>query len=84
MGRYGNIYLRNTIECNDISLWKVFILDLKGNGFNINFALGYGFSSIKWNSKPSSDSIDLVLEAFEDEYDFFDPFLGELSIGFAF
>ncbi len=54
------------------------------NGFNINFALGYGFSSINWNSSPTSDSIDLVLKAYEDSYDFFDPFLGELSIGFAF
>ena len=54
------------------------------SGFNINFALGYGFSTTKWNSSTSSESIDLVLKEFENEYGFFDPFLGELSIGFAF
>ena len=33
---------------------------------------------------PENDSIRQTVDAFEDEYTFFGPFFGELSIGYAF
>ncbi len=54
------------------------------NGFNINMGFGYGFSKDTWNSTPANNSTEAVLDTFKDSYDFFDPFYGELSIGYAF
>ena len=54
------------------------------SGFNVLFSLGYGISSTSRDTSPTNDSIESTINAFEDEYTFFGPFLGELSIGYAF
>jgi hypothetical protein len=54
------------------------------NGLNVTFALGYGFSNSTRETTPTNESIESTISAFEDEYTFFGPFLGELSIGYAF
>jgi len=54
------------------------------SGFNITFALGYGISFTDRENNPSSTEIESTITAFEDEYTFLGPFLGELSIGYAF
>jgi hypothetical protein len=54
------------------------------SGFNLTFALGYGLSTEDREANPSTEPIEATLDLFEEEYDFLSPFLGELSIGFAF
>ncbi len=54
------------------------------NGLNITFALGYGISTSSKKMSPSNTSVKSTLSTFEDEYSFISPFLGELSIGYAF
>ena len=54
------------------------------NGLNVTFALGYGFSTSNRETIPTNDSIESTIQSFEDEYTFFGPFLGELSVGYAF
>ena len=54
------------------------------SGFNLTFSLGYGIANEIMESDPTSDAIKSTLETFKGEYDFFGPFLGELSIGYAF
>ena len=54
------------------------------NGFNINFALGYGVSTSERVADPSTPAIESVLDEWENSYEFLDPFLGEFSIGYAF
>ena len=53
-------------------------------GLNITFALGYGFSIDDRNTLPTSIAIESSIDTFQDEYDFFNPFLGEISIGYTF
>ncbi len=54
------------------------------NGFNVTFALGYGFSTSSRETNPNTSTIRSTINAFENEYTFFGPFLGELSVGYAF
>jgi len=54
------------------------------SGFNISFGFGWGMSRENWNAEPSSTKVDEMIEAFKSKYDFFTPFYGEGSIGFAF
>ncbi len=54
------------------------------NGFNINFALGYGFYKQDRNIDPSTPGISSAMDQFEKDYEFSGPFLGEFSIGYAF
>lgn len=54
------------------------------SGFNIAFSLGYGFSIDDREATPTSNAIEAALDQLEKEYDFMSPFLGELSIGYAF
>ncbi len=54
------------------------------NGFNINFALGYGFYKQERNVDPSTPGISSAMDQFEKDYEFSGPFLGEFSIGYAF
>jgi len=53
-------------------------------GLNMTVAFGYGFSKDTWESNPTNSSIEAVLKSFENSYDFFDPFYGEFSFGYAF
>lgn len=54
------------------------------SGFNLTLAFGYGFSVENRESDPTNNAIESSLNAYEKEYDFIDPFLGEFSIGYAF
>lgn len=54
------------------------------SGFNLTFALGYGFSIDSRDADPSNVNIEPALNRFEDDYDFTGPFFGELSIGYSF
>jgi hypothetical protein len=54
------------------------------SGFNIVFSVGYGYSADSREAIPTNEGIEAVLDQLEDEYDFMSPFLGELSIGYAF
>jgi hypothetical protein len=54
------------------------------NGLNINVAFGYGISSDTLDSNPSNMEIETIMEEFKDEYEFIDPFYGEISVGYAF
>jgi hypothetical protein len=54
------------------------------SGLNLTFALGYGISMSSRETDPTNTSIESTINTFEDEYAFFGPFLGELSIGYAF
>lgn len=54
------------------------------NGLNVTFAIGYGFSNSTRKTSPTNDAIESTISSFEDEYTFFGPFLGELSVGYAF
>ena len=54
------------------------------SGFSLNFALGYGVMSVGRETSIDSPAVDAALDTFEKEYDFISPFLGELSIGYAF
>lgn len=54
------------------------------SGFNITFSVGYGYSIDERKAVPSNDGIEDALDQMEEEYDFMSPFLGELSIGYAF
>ena len=54
------------------------------SGFNINLAFGYGISKTWRTANPSNSSTESMIDAFENAYDFIDPFLGEFSIGYAF
>lgn len=54
------------------------------SGFNLTLAFGYGFSFENRDATPTNGAIEASLDQFEKAYDFIDPFLGELSIGYAF
>lgn len=54
------------------------------NGLNVTFSLGYGYDYKVRNSSISSSEVNNAIDAFEDGYDFMNPFMGELSIGYAF
>jgi len=54
------------------------------SGFNIVFSLGYGIDINKWEANPTDDSIESILDQFEQDYEFMSPFYGEFSIGYAF
>ena len=54
------------------------------SGFNINLALGYGYSFERKDIQPSNEAIESSIEVFENEYDFINSFLGEFSVGYAF
>lgn len=54
------------------------------SGFNITFALGYGYSWRERNVSSSDSDVKKSIDDFEDDYDFIDPFYGEFSIGYAF
>lgn len=54
------------------------------SGFNLTFALGYGVSFSSRDVDPTDASIESTISAFEDEYTFLGPFLGEFSLGYAF
>ncbi len=53
------------------------------SGINLNMAFGYGYSFTNRSSDPSSSQIDAMMDEFEKKYDYFDAFLGEISIGYA-
>jgi hypothetical protein len=54
------------------------------SGFNIVFALGYGFDINNREANPTNNAIESILGQFEQEYEFMSPFYGEFSIGYAF
>jgi hypothetical protein len=60
-----------------------------GSGFTATFSLGYGLSidsrsvDIAGGGRPDAP-IDAAIDAFAEDYSFASPFLGELSIGYAF
>jgi len=54
------------------------------SGFNINMAFGYGYSFQNRTSTPDNAFVNSAIDDFEKSYDFIDPFLGEISIGYAF
>lgn len=54
------------------------------NGFAITAAFGYGHSFAMGEENRASGEIDDAVDAFEKDYDFASPFLGELSVGYAF
>jgi len=54
------------------------------SGFNITFGLGYGLSNVSESAEPTDAAIAAAVSAFQDEYNFFNPSYGELSIGYAF
>ncbi len=64
-----------------LNLGKRWVWD---SGFNITFALGYGFSEDWREANPTSNLIKANVDQFTEQYDFFDPFLGEFSLGYAF
>lgn len=54
------------------------------SGFTMNFALGYGYFYDKQKVTNSSEAALEAIDVFRDDYDFFNGFLGEFSIGYAF
>lgn len=54
------------------------------SGFNITFALGYGYSWDDLEVTPNSPAAKDAVNKFLDDYDFASPFYGEFSIGYAF
>ena len=54
------------------------------SGLNLTFGLGYGFYRVKEEAAPTSASIATAVSTFRDEYAFFNPSYGELSVGYAF
>lgn len=54
------------------------------NGLTATFSLGYGYDVKKRNPSVDSDEVNEAIDAFEDGYDFMNPFMGELSIGYSF
>ena len=54
------------------------------SGFNLTFGLGYGFYRVHEDAEPTNASIATAVSTFTDEYPFFNPSYGELSIGYAF
>ncbi len=54
------------------------------SGFNIVFSLGYGIDINTRKANPTDDSIEAIVDQFEEDYDFMSPFYGEFSIGYAF
>ncbi len=54
------------------------------SGFNINTTFGYGLNKKKRNVTPTDPSIESAIDIFENGYDFMNPFLLEISIGYAF
>lgn len=54
------------------------------SGFNITFALGYGYSWHSREANPGTPEIEDAIDVFENEYDFMNPFYGEFSIGYSF
>ena len=55
-----------------------------GSGFNVTFGLGLGVSTVGEETTPPSAPTAAAVDVFRDEYTFFNPHYGELSIGFAF
>jgi hypothetical protein len=54
------------------------------NGFNLNLTFGYGYAYSWREVENTSVEATKAIDAFEDEYAFMSPFLGEFSIGYAF
>lgn len=54
------------------------------SGFNITFALGYGYSWKSRTADPDLPGVNEAIDVFENGYDFINPFYGEFSIGYAF
>lgn len=54
------------------------------SGFNLNFALGYGYSVDWGESSVDTEAIKNIIIEYREDYDFFSGFIGELSIGYAF
>ena len=54
------------------------------SGFTMNFALGYGYHYDELKLDNRTPAIEKSIDDFKYEYDFFNGFLGEFSIGYAF
>ncbi|MFB6317934.1 DUF3575 domain-containing protein [Saccharicrinis sp. FJH54] len=54
------------------------------SGFNITFALGYGYAMDWQKINNNVDGAVAAIDVFRNEYDFINGFLGEFSIGYAF
>ncbi|RKD85988.1 DUF3575 domain-containing protein [Mangrovibacterium diazotrophicum] len=54
------------------------------NGLNLNMALGYGVFMDHLNTKNTSPDVLESISQFQKEYDLYNGFFGELSIGYAF
>ena len=54
------------------------------SGFTLNLALGYGHFMDKRKVNHSTPAIESAIDDFQKDYDFFNGFLGEFSIGYAF
>ncbi len=54
------------------------------SGFNVNVAIGYGIITIGRESDPDNPEINLIIDEFESKYDFLNPLLLEVSIGYSF
>ncbi len=54
------------------------------NGFNCNMAVGYGIFMDHLKSANSSTGVRESIHQFQNEYDLYNGFFGELSIGYAF
>ena len=54
------------------------------NGLTATFSLGYGYDFKTRSPSVDSDEVNDAIDAFEKGYDFMNPFMGELSIGYSF
>lgn len=54
------------------------------NGLTATFSLGYGYDIKTRTQSVENPGVDNAIDAFEDGYDFMNPFMGELSIGYSF
>lgn len=54
------------------------------SGLSITAAFGYGFSVETQKMDFANQDIRQAISVFEEQYDFINPFLGEISIGYAF
>lgn len=54
------------------------------SGFTLNFALGYGYQYDELKLDKRTPEVEDAIDDFKDDYDFFNGFLGEFSIGYAF
>jgi len=54
------------------------------NGLTATFSLGYGYDFKSRITSLDTEEVNNAIDAFESGYNFVSPFLGELSIGYAF